>query len=219
MISNLFDQFLHIDKYLASLTFEYGIIIYLILFIIIFAETGLVVTPFLPGDSLLFVAGALSAIGYLNIFLLLFLVSLAAILGDTLNYSLGQLFGPKIFRKENRLLFKEKHLFLTKKFYYKHGSKTIILSRFIPLLRTFAPFVAGLVKMHYPKFLFYNIIGGILWTFLFIIGGYLFGNISFVRENFGLVIIFILLLSLLPMLIHTMRNGFGRKNIEMQKRK
>jgi len=206
VIESFINLFLHLDVYLAALTESYGVLVYLILFIIIFAETGLVVAPFLPGDSLLFAAGALAAIGSLNVIFLAVLLMFAAILGDSLNYAIGKYLGPRVFHKERGWFFNKKHLQLTQDYYEKHGSMTIVLARFIPIIRTFAPFVAGIGSMRYSKFLAYNIAGGIAWIALFVFGGYFFGNIPLVKDNFGLVIIAIILISILPIVIRVIIN-------------
>ena len=198
--SYLIDLFLNLDTHLQELIINYGTFTYIILFIVIFAETGFVFTPFLPGDSLLFAAGTFAAKGSFDVNLLAILLSVAAILGDTVNYWIGKYIGPKAFQKNTRL-FKKEHLEKTHNFYEKYGGKTIIIARFIPILRTFAPFVAGIGAMTYSKFLFYNVIGGLIWCVLFIYGGYYFGNIPFVRNNFSIVIIVIIFLSILPGLI------------------
>ena len=197
MMNTIIDFFLHIDKNLATVIQNYGLGTYLILFLIIFCETGLVITPFLPGDSLLFAAGAFASIGSLNITILLLLLGFAAVIGDTINYFIGSYIGEKAFKEKSRFLKKE-YLDKTKTFYEKYGPKTIIIARFIPIIRTFAPFVAGMGKMKYKKFIVYNLIGGILWVFLFLLAGYFFGNISFVKNNFSLVIIAIIAISILP---------------------
>lgn len=193
------DVFLNIDVHLDQVIAEYGLLTYLILFLIVFCETGLVVTPFLPGDSLLFAAGAFAAKGSLHLGILFLLIALASILGDALNYHIGKFIGPRVFRSESKWI-KKDYLHHTKEFYKKYGSKTIILSRFLPILRTFAPFVAGVGTMHYGTFFLYNIIGGTLWAASFLGLGYLFGNIPFVQENFSLVIVFIVLVSAAIML-------------------
>jgi membrane-associated protein len=199
------DLFLHLDKHLDKVIADYGPWTYAILFGIIFCETGLVVTPFLPGDSLLFAAGALAAIGSLDPLWLFLLLSGAAIAGDTVNYWIGAWIGPKAFSGEYRLLKKE-HLERTHAFYEKYGGKTIILARFVPIVRTFAPFVAGIGAMNYAKFIVYNIIGGLAWVAMFIFGGYWFGNQEFVKKNFSLVVIAIILISVMPMVIEYIRS-------------
>lgn len=201
----LIDLFLHLDKHLNEIILQYGALTYGILFLVIFAETGFVFTPFLPGDSLLFAAGTFAAIGSFNVHLLFVILSTAAIIGDSVNYWLGQYIGLKLFERKSRFLKKE-YLDRTHKFYEKHGGKTIILARFIPIVRTFAPFVAGIGAMTYSKFIAYNIIGGILWCAIFIYGGYFFGNLSFVKNNFSFVIVAIILISVLPMLIEYLRH-------------
>ncbi|NUM60652.1 MAG: DedA family protein [Ignavibacteriaceae bacterium] len=182
MFLKLVDLFLNLDAHLHELIIYYGIYTYIILFIIIFAETGFVFTPFLPGDSLLFAAGTFAATGAFDIRLLIILLTIAAILGDTVNYWIGNRIGPKIFQKESRFIKKE-YLQKTHNFYEKHGGKTIIIARFIPIIRTFAPFVAGIGTMTYSKFILYNIVGGAVWVLLFVLGGYFFGNIPFVRHR------------------------------------
>jgi membrane-associated protein len=199
------DFVLHLDKYLAQIIQSVGIWTYLILFVTIFIETGLVVTPFLPGDSLLFAAGAFAALGSLNVWALFGVLALAAILGDTVNYWIGHYIGDKAFTTKSRFL-KREYLDRTQAFYQKHGGKTIFLARFVPIIRTFAPFVAGVGKMRYGYFISYNIFGGILWTALFIAAGYFFGNVPFVRNNFSLVVIAIVLISVVPAVVEVIRN-------------
>ena len=197
LISRFVDLFLHLDQHLNTVISTYGTWTYLLLFVIIFMETGLVVTPFLPGDSLIFAAGTFAGMGSLNVWVLFFSLSLAAILGDTVNYWIGHYIGPRAFSGEVRFLKKE-YLDRTHAFYEKHGGKTIILARFVPIVRTFAPFVAGIGAMTYGKFITYNIVGGIAWVGLFTFLGYFFGSLPVVQENFALVVIAIILLSVSP---------------------
>ncbi len=198
IISSLISFILHIDDHLITLFNTYGLWIYLILFLIVFCETGLVVTPFLPGDSLLFAVGALAAASGLPILLLFLILVSAAILGDTVNYWMGHWIGPKVFSSKKNWLFNQKHLKEAQAFYKKYGSKAIIYARFIPIVRTFAPFVAGIGKMNYSKFILFNIAGGLVWVSLFLGMGYMFGNVSLVRENFSHLILGIIGISLLP---------------------
>jgi membrane-associated protein len=212
IIKQLIDFILHIDSHMAEIIRNYGVWTYAILFLIIFCETGFVVTPFLPGDSLLFACGALAAsTGALDPTILIVLLSIAAILGDTVNYWIGSYIGPKAFTKEDSRFFKKKYLIQTHEFYEKYGGKTIIIARFMPIVRTFAPFVAGIGKMTYPKFLAYNVIGGILWITSFTLLGYFFGNIPVVKRNFTLVIIVIIILSILPSVIEVIRHRSRNK--------
>ncbi len=204
---------LHIDKYLTTILERYSLWIYVILFLIIFLETGLVFTPFLPGDSLLFAVGALAAVGSMNILVLYFSLLVAAILGDTVNYWIGAYIGPKIFHKKI-LFIKREYLIRTEKFYEMHGNKTIVLARFIPVIRTFAPFVAGVGKMKYPRFLFYNIMGGFAWIALFLLGGYYFGNVAWVKENFSLTLVGIIVLSFIPFIVELIKHK--RKSVKSQ---
>ncbi len=196
-LTQVVDLFLHLDEHLTNVFGRYGAWTYAILFLIIFLETGVVVTPFLPGDSLLFAAGALSASGSLNPVVLFVLLSIAAIVGDSVNYAIGRRVGPRVFSEKMRWL-KREHLERTQRFYEKHGGKTIVLARFIPIVRTFAPFVAGVGTMAYGRFALYNIVGGIAWTAIFVFGGYFFGNLPVVREHFEFVILAIIGLSVLP---------------------
>lgn len=198
VLGNFINVIMHIDKYLNLIVQQYGILTYVILFTIIFFETGLVITPFLPGDSVLFAAGAIAAISSLNIFILLIVIYLAAVLGDTVNYHIGKKIGVKILEKEDVRFINKEYLKKAQDFYEKHGSMTIVIARFIPIIRTFAPFVAGIGEMKYKKFIPYNMIGGALWVSLFLCGGYFFGNLSFIRTNFSYVLIAIIIISLLP---------------------
>jgi len=199
------DILLHLDKYLDIMIQTMGLWSYVIIFLIIFCETGLVVMPLLPGDSLLFAIGTFAAIGSFDITTVLVLLTIAAIGGDTLNYWIGNYLGAKVFQYEDSRFFKKKHLARTHQFYEKHGGKTIIIARFIPIIRTFAPFVAGVGSMTYKKFLAYNVVGGVMWIFLLTLAGYFFGNISVVRKNFTLVIFAIIIISVLPGVIEYLR--------------
>lgn len=192
------DLFLNLDQHLQAAVANYGVWIYIILIAIIFCETGLVVTPILPGDSLLFAAGALAAMGLLNIYLLFFTLLIAAILGDALNYQIGHYVGLKVFKKDAKI-FKLKYLEKTHNFYEKYGSKTIVIARFVPIVRTFAPFVAGASKMTYKTFATYNVLGAFLWMFSMLGAGYLFGNIPWVKNNFSVIVLGIIFISILPM--------------------
>lgn len=207
IISQLVDFVLHLDVHLNEIIQNFGIWTYLILFLIIFLETGVVITPFLPGDSLLFAAGSFAALGSLNVWVLFITLTFAAILGDTINYWIGHFIGPKAFGGNIRFLKKE-YLDRTHDFYEKHGGKTIILARFIPIIRTFAPFVAGIGAMNYSRFIVYNVVGAILWVALFTFGGYFFGNLPFVKENFTLVILAIIFISVLPGVVEFLRGRF-----------
>lgn len=202
MLTNIISFILHLDSHLAALVASYGLWVYGFLFLIVFLETGLVVTPFLPGDSLLFVAGAMAAVGDFNIWILFFILSLAAILGDTVNYAMGKYFGENVFSK----FIKKEHLEKTKNFFDKYGKKTIILARFVPIIRTFAPFVAGVGKMHYLTFLSFNIIGALVWVSLFTLSGFFFGNLPVVKENLGFIILGIIFVSLLPILFEYLKH-------------
>jgi membrane-associated protein len=220
LLRDFIDFFLHLDVHLSQIISDYGLWAYLILFLIIFVETGLVVMPFLPGDSLLFAAGAFAAPqltaggeampGPFNIFYLIASLFVAAFLGDTLNYAIGDYFGPKVFRRDYRFL-KRAHLEKTQQFYKKHGAKTIIFARFIPIIRTVAPFVAGVGTMKYGRFLSYNIIGGFLWVAIFVTAGYFFGNIPAVKKNFTLVIFAIIFVSILPPAFEFLKQKFSSK--------
>lgn len=211
LLKTFFDIFMHLDKHLGAVVANYGLWTYMILFLIIFCETGLVVTPILPGDSLLFAAGALSANTSLDVVILFGLLSVAAVAGDTLNYWIGAKLGPKIFHNTNVRFLNREYLDRTHAFYEKHGGKTIILARFVPIIRTFAPFVAGIGKMSYGRFISYNIVGGLIWISAFIFGGYYFGNIPIVKKNFTLVIMAIIVISVMPGVIEFLRHKFGRQ--------
>jgi membrane-associated protein len=207
------DFVLHIDVHLAELVQNYGVWIYGILFLIIFCETGLVATPFLPGDSLLFVAGTLAALGsnHINVHLMVLLLIAAAILGDASNYFIGKFFGKKLFRNPNSKIFKQSYLDKTHEFYERHGGKTIIIARFVPIVRTFAPFVAGMGKMTYVHFFSFNVIGGACWVPLFMYAGYFFGEMDFVKHNLSLLIIAIIFVSLLPGIFEIVRQKIKSK--------
>jgi membrane-associated protein len=212
LIQQAFGVFVHLDRHLELIVRDYGLWTYLILFLIIFCETGLVVTPFLPGDSLLFATGALAATTSLEVGVLLGLLSVAAIAGDTANYWVGNLVGPRVFHGERSRFLNREHLERTHRFYEKHGGKTIIIARFMPIIRTFAPFVAGVGSMNYARFILYNIVGGVAWVVIFIVGGYLFGNIPMVKRNFTLVIMVIIVLSVLPGVVEFVRHRRTGKN-------
>ena len=208
LIRNLVELFLHLDKHLNVIIQNYGVWTYLLLFVVIFCETGLVVTPILPGDSLLFAAGTFAALGSLNVGLLFVLLAVAAIGGDTVNYWIGHFVGPKVFREENVRFLNKEYLDRTHRFYEKHGGKTIVLARFIPIIRTFAPFVAGIGRMTYGHFISYNVFGGLAWIAVFLFGGYYFGNIPVVRNNFTLVILAIIFISVLPAAIEFLNQRY-----------
>ncbi|MCK9195777.1 MAG: DedA family protein [Syntrophales bacterium] len=205
LLLTFIDIFIHLDRHLIWLIQHFGVWVYLIVFMIVFCETGLVVTPFLPGDSLLFGLGALAAIGDLNVAWLFVLLSGAAIAGDTVNYYIGKYVGPKVFHQETSRFFKREYLERTHRFYEKYGGKTIVIARFVPIIRTFAPFVAGIGAMTYAKFIIYNVLGGIAWVAIFILGGYYFGNLPFVKSNFTMVIMAIIIISVMPGVIEYFR--------------
>lgn len=210
----LIDFVLHVDRHLKELIQTIGPMwVYVLMFAIIFCETGLVVTPILPGDSLLFALGAFAARGWLDVNILLILLTLAAILGDSANYWFGALLGPKIFRGENVRFLNRKHLEKTHEFYEKYGGKTIILARFVPIVRTFAPFVAGMGQMTYRRFMAYNIVGGVAWISLCVLAGYLFGNVKIVQQNFTLVMIAIVFVSVLPPAVEILRAWYRRRHM------
>jgi membrane-associated protein len=210
-LSEIFQYLLHIDYYLSLLLLEYGFGFYFILFLIIFCETGLVLTPFLPGDSLLFAAGSLMALSSLNVHFLVALLLLAAILGDSVNYAIGHWLGANVFYDENVRFLNKKYLHRTQAFYMKHGGKAIIIARFIPIIRTFAPFVAGISAMPYRRFFAFNVIGACLWVGLLIYSGYWFGSTDIVRNHFSSVILSIIVLSLMPAVIEYCRSRYVRK--------
>lgn len=205
LLKEFINLFLHLDTHLQTVIQTYGTWTYVILFIIIFCETGLVVTPILPGDSLLFAAGAFAATGALDLKWVLILLTVAAVLGDAVNYMIGHVMGPKVFSQPDSRVFKKEYLDRTHQFYEKYGGKTIIIARFVPIVRTFAPFVAGVGNMTYAKFAGYNVIGGLLWVSVCVLAGYAFGNIPVVKENFTLVILGIIFVSILPGIIEYLR--------------
>jgi len=211
MLASLIDFILHIDQHLIELTQTYGLWIYAILFLIVFCETGLVVTPFLPGDSLLFAAGAVAALGGMNVHIAAALLLAAAVIGDAVNFAIGKYFGEKLFAKPDSRVFKREYLDKTHAFYEKYGGKTIILARFVPIVRTFAPFVAGMGDMHYGRFIRYNIIGALVWVGLLTYAGYFFGELPAVKNNFGLVVIGIIVVSVLPMAVEIAKAKWGKK--------
>jgi membrane-associated protein len=204
-ITHLIDLVLHLDQHLGVFLQEHGAWIYLLLFVIVFCETGLVVTPFLPGDSLLFVAGTLAAAGGMDVYWLMAILVAAAILGDTVNYGIGSYLGAKVFQRDYRWL-NRSHLERTHQFYERHGGKTIIIARFVPIIRTFAPFVAGAANMTYGRFLAYNVVGALLWVVLLLLAGYFFGNLAWVKTNLSLVILGIIVLSLVPIAVEYWRH-------------
>jgi len=205
IIKDLIDLFLHLDKHLTAIISQYGAFTHVILFIIVFCETGLVVTPFLPGDSLLFAAGVFAANGSLDITILLVSLTIAAVVGDSVNYKLGQVFG------EHARFINRKHIERTHEFYERYGPSTIIIARFVPIVRTFAPFVAGVGQMSYGKFLTYNIAGGVLWVFLLTLGGYFFANVPIVKDNFSIVVVAIIIISVLPAVFEFGRVWLNRR--------
>jgi membrane-associated protein len=210
IIRYLIDFVLHIDVHLGELISVYGTLVYIFLFLIIFVETGLVVTPFLPGDSLIFAAGTFAAIGSLNPILLFVLLAAAAILGDTANYWIGHFFGERLIANP-KIPIKKEHIDKTNAFFDKYGGKTIFLARFVPFVRTFAPFVAGIGKMHYGQFILYNFFGGVVWVALFTFLGYFFGNVPIVKHNFSIVIIAIVIISVIPAFFEAFRNRRTKK--------
>ena len=209
-IQTLIDFIIHIDDHLLTIVNTYGMWTYAILFLIIFAETGFVVTPFLPGDSLLFAAGALAATSVLNPILLMLLLFVAAVVGDSVNYSAGSYFGTRVFKEDSKI-FKLDYLRKTELFFEKYGGKTIVIARFAPIVRTYAPFVAGASRMNYSRFVFYNIFGGVIWVGGFVTVGYLFGNLPIVKNNFSLVVMLIIVASLVPIFVEFFKNKMRKK--------
>jgi len=209
IVVNFIDFFLHLDRYLNLLVSSFGVWTYVLLFLIIFCETGLVVTPFLPGDSLLFGLGAFAAAGALELELLLLTLPVAAVAGDNVNYTLGKFVGPRVFHQSKTRFFKKEYLDRTHRFYERYGGKTIVLARFVPIVRTFSPFVAGIGRMAYPRFLAYSVAGGLFWVAFFLLGGYYFGNLPLVKENFTLVILAIIILSIMPGFFELVRRRRG----------
>jgi len=210
-IKQAIDFLLHLDRHLSAIIQTYGLWTYLILFAVIFCETGLVVTPFLPGDSLLFAAGTFAALGALRPGLLVLILGSAAVLGDNLNYWIGHHVGPKVFRQDRSRFFKKEHLDRTHAFYEKYGTKAIVIARFMPIVRTFSPFVAGIGRMPYAKFLLFDVLGGFFWVSFFTWGGYFFGNIPLVKRNFTLVIVAIILLSISPAAVELLRHKWRKR--------
>jgi membrane-associated protein len=210
ILLSAWDLLIHLDQHLAVLLQQYGAWIYLILFAIIFSETGFVVTPFLPGDSLLFVAGALAATGGMDVHVLALLLVIAAVLGNTVNYSIGYLIGPRVFHWESSRFFNRKALDRAHAFYEKHGGVTIVITRFVPIIRTFAPFVAGIARMTYLRFTMYNVAGGLAWVLSLLYAGYWFGNVPVVKQNLSAVIIGVIVLSVMPLVIEYLRSRLRR---------
>jgi membrane-associated protein len=213
-INEIFDFIIHLDVHLFEIVSNYGTWTYAILFFVIFCETGFVVTPFLPGDSLLFAAGAVAALGAIDLHILIILLAMAAIAGDTVNYWIGHYIGPRVFHEEHSRLLNKEYLNRTHSFYEKHGGKTIVIARFLPIIRTFAPFVAGIGSMTYSRFILYNVGGGIGWVVVFLCGGFFFGNIPVVRNNFSLVILALLLIPGIPAVIEFLRQYLQRKKMK-----
>lgn len=210
LLATLWDFLVHLDQHLRAFAQEHGVWIYALLFLIVFCETGLVVTPFLPGDSLLFVAGSVAAIGSMNVHLLVVLLIVAAILGDNTNYWIGRYIGPRVFKRDDSWFFKRTYVDLANSFFARHGGKTLIIARFVPIVRTYAPFVAGVGRMSMGRFVAFNVVGGVVWVTSLTYAGYWFGNLPWVKENLTLVIIGIILLSLMPGIIEALRHRRGR---------
>jgi membrane-associated protein len=210
-LAQFVDIVLHVDRYLGPILRDYGGLTYILMFLLVFCETGLVVTPFLPGDSVIFALGALAAAGGLEIGWLALVLMSAAVLGDTVNYAIGKKLGPAVFKSEKSRFFKKEYLDRTHAFYEKYGGLTIILARFMPIIRTFAPFVAGIGKMRYARFLAYNLIGAVVWVSIFLSCGYFFGTLPFVQKNFSMVTLGIIVVSFLPPLATAIRARYGAK--------
>jgi membrane-associated protein len=211
LIGDFIDFIIHLDQHLSYILESYGVWCYLLFFVVIFAETGLVVTPFLPGDSLLFALGTFAAVGSLHVAWLFVILSAAAVLGDSANYTVGKYFGSMILKREGAWFLKKEHIDRTHRFYEKYGAKTIVLARFVPIVRTFAPFIAGLGKMTYLRFFTYNVVGGVLWVALFVFCGFFFGNIRIIRENFTLTIFAIIIISILPAVVEVWKEARRKK--------
>jgi len=205
-----FDMFLHVDRHLVEFAMTYGVWVYALLFLIIFLETGVVVTPFLPGDSLLFATGALAATGAIDVTSVLVLLTAAAVIGDNTNYFIGRAIGPRVFADKHTRFLKREHMLRTQNFYDKHGGKAVVLARFVPIVRTFAPFVAGVGRMHYPRFLAFDLGGGILWVWSFGLLGYFFGSQPIIKENFGLAVVAVIGISVLPIVVEVFKARFKR---------
>jgi membrane-associated protein len=216
-LSALIDLIVHLDDHLLWVVQQYGAWIYALLFLIVFCETGLVVTPFLPGDSLLFVAGTIAAAGGMNVHLLALLLIVAAVLGDSLNYAIGRYLGPRVFRHERSWLFRREYLERTNRFFAKHGGKTIIIARFVPIVRTYAPFVAGVGRMEYGRFLSFNVIGALVWVILLTYAGYFFGNLPIVKDNLSLVILIIIVLSISPAIVEVTRAKLAARKVSAER--
>jgi membrane-associated protein len=216
-LAALVDLIVHLDDHLLWLAQTYGAWIYAVLFLIVFCETGLVVTPFLPGDSLLFVAGTIAGAGEMNVHLMAGLLVLAAVLGDSLNYAIGQYLGPRVFRYEDSWFFRKAYLERTHAFFERHGGKTIVIARFVPIVRTYAPFVAGIGRMRYARFLLFNVTGALLWVVLLTYAGYLFGNVPVIKDNLTLVIVIIILLSISPGIVEVLRQRAAARAAQGQR--
>lgn len=216
-ITYLISFIIHLDKHIAEIIAAYGSLTYLIFFAIVFAETGLVFFPFLPGDSLLFAGGTFAALGSLNFLALFILLFIAAVLGDSVNYWIGNIFGKKLVDNPKLTFINQEHIDKTEAFYKKYGGKTIILARFVPIVRTFAPFVAGVGKMHYQKFFFYNVVGGFIWITIFMSLGYFFGNVPIVKENFSIAIFAIIGISVLPMIYEYLKAKKDHPSVPLKK--